>query len=92
MRAFKELASVLMVPLLSLALGGCGRVGAPSFVIFGAFFPGWMFCAFLGILVGVVTRIIFVATGVSEILPYQLFVCVSVGLIAGFLTWLFWFG
>jgi hypothetical protein len=91
MRSPKEHASVLLAPILSLTLGGCSS-GAPSFVLFGAFFPDWMFCALLGIAVAVLARVVFVATGLSNILPYQLFVCLSVGLIFAFLAWLLWFG
>ncbi len=92
MRSLKGQAGVLCTPLLLLVLGGCSRIGAPSFVLFGAFFPDWMFCALLGIAVAVVARVVFVATGLSSILPYQLFVCLSVGLIFAVLAWLFWFG
>jgi hypothetical protein len=92
MRSLKEQSGALLAPLLSLILGGCSSIGAPSFVLFGAFFPGWMFCALLGIAVAIVARIVFVATGLSSILPYQLFVCLSVGLIFAFLAWLVWFG
>jgi YtcA family len=80
-----------LAPILSLILGGCSG-GAPSFVLFGAFFPDWMFCALLGIVVAIVARIAFVATGLSAVLPYQLFVCTSVGLIFALLAWLIWFG
>jgi YtcA family len=79
------------IPLL--ALGGCsGLRGAPSFALFGAFFPGWMFCAGLGILAAIGARAVFVVTGLSHILPLQLFVCASIGLIAGLLLWSLWFG
>ncbi len=93
MRSLKEQAGVLLfAPLLSLILSGCARIGAPSFVLFGAFFPDWMLCALVGIAVAVAARVVFVATGLSAILPYQLFVCLSIGLIFAFLAWLFWFG
>jgi hypothetical protein len=92
MYSLKKQAGVLFAPLLSLTLGGCARIGAPSFVLFGAFFPDWMFCGLLGIVVAVLARVVFVATGLSGILPYQLFVCLSVGLIFAFLAWLLWFG
>lgn len=92
MRALKERSGVLFVPLLSLIPAGCSRGGAPSLVIFGAFFPDWMFCALLGIVVAVLARVAFLATGLSDSLPYQLFVCLSVGLIFAFLGWLLWFG
>ncbi len=91
MRSFKGKTGALVAPLLSLVLGGCSRGGAPSLVLFGAFFPGWMFYALFGIVVAVVARIVFVATGLSSVLPYQLFVCLSVGLVFAFLAWLLWF-
>ncbi len=91
MRSPKEHASVLLAPILSLTLGGCSS-GAPSFVLFGAFFPDWMFCALLGILVAIIARAVFVATGLSSVLPYQLFVCTSIGVIFALLAWLLWFG
>jgi YtcA family len=92
MRSLKGGSGVHVALLLSLMLGGCSRIGAPSFVLFGAFFPDWMFCALIGILVAVVARIAFVSTGLANVLPYQLFVCLSVGLIVASLAWLFWFG
>ncbi len=92
MRSLKGQSGVLVAPLLLLILGGCSRVGAPSFVLFGAFFPDWMFCALLGIAVAIVARVVFVAAGLSDVLPYQLFVCLAVGLIFAFLAWLLWFG
>ena len=51
-----------------------------------------MFCALLGLLAAIGVRTAFVATGWSEILPYQLFVCASAGLIFGLLVWMLWFG
>lgn len=77
---------------MALFLSGCdvGR-GAPSFTLFGAFFPAWMFCAAIGILAAIGARAVFVGTEWSSILPFQLFVCASIGMIFGLLTWLFWF-
>ena len=92
MRSLKKQAGVLMFAPLLLSLGGCSRVAAPSFALFGAFFPGWMFCAFLGIVVAVVARVVLVATGLSIILPHQMLLCVSVGLIFALVAWLLWFG
>jgi len=74
-----------------IALTGCASQ-APSFVLFGAYFPAWMLCALIGILGAFATRGIFVATGLNSVLPYQLFVCSSAGLFAAILTWLLWFG
>ena len=79
-------------PLMALAVGGCVQVGAPSFVLFGAFFPAWMMCAAIGIVAAIVARIVFVASGLARILPLQLFVSSSVGVIFGLAAWLSWFG
>lgn len=92
MRSPKEVAGILFAPTLPLILSGCSRSGAPSLVLFGAFFPDWMFCALLGIVVAIVARGVFVATGLSSVLPQQLFVCLSIGLIFAILAWLLWFG
>jgi YtcA family len=84
-----------IAPLLGMLLlfSGCavGR-GASSFPLLGAFFPGWMFCAGIGILAGIGARTVFVGTGWSTVLPFQLFVCAAIGTIAGLLVWLLWFG
>jgi hypothetical protein len=76
----------------SLGLTACAALGAPSFILFGAYFPGWMFCALFGILAAVSARIAMVASGLSEVLPLQLFVAVSAGLIVAVVLWLSWFG
>jgi hypothetical protein len=78
-------------PVASFALGGCAR-GAPSFPLFGAFFPAWLLCAVFGVLAGVGARVAFIALGKADLLPYPLFVCTSIGAICGFAAWLLWFG
>jgi len=75
-----------------LSSSGCAAAGAPSFELFGAYFPGWMFCASIGIAAAVAARAGLVASGLSDILPYQLFVCAAIGLVAGVLAWPLCFG
>ena len=75
-----------------MALGGCSAGGAPSFDLFGAFFPGWLLCGVIGVVGAGVARAAFVGTGLSDVLPYQLFVCTAVGVIAATVSWLIWFG
>ena|ERR1700722_9755860 len=84
---FIAAAPVVIAPI---CLGGCA--GAPSYELFGAFFPAWMLCAIVGIFAGIAARVIFVATGIDSILQSRLFVCISAGLVVATLTWLFWFG
>ena len=68
--------------LTALALGGCATRGAPSYTLFGAYFPAWMFCAGIGLAAAVVARAFFEATGLAYVLPFQLFVCASIGVCA----------
>jgi hypothetical protein len=82
----------LMFALLSLALTGCSGRSAPSFVLFGAFFPAWLLCGVIGIVGAIVARVVFVSTGVANTLPYQLAVCTAIGVITALLVWLFGFG
>jgi len=76
-------------PAAALLLSGCG---APSYTLFGAFFPAWMFCGGIGLLVAIGARAVFVSTGWNTVLPFQLFVCAAIGVIFGLLAWLLWFG
>jgi hypothetical protein len=86
-----QCARQLLILLSAAAMSGCALRGAPSFVLFGAFFPAWMLLAGIAILVAIGTRVALVATGLAEILPLQLLVCVSIGLTVAVLAWLFWF-
>jgi hypothetical protein len=83
-------ASVAALPLLSLC--GCSEVGAPSLDMFGAFFPAWLLCGVLGIFVALGARIIFTARNLTDVLPFQLPVCTSFGVIFALLVWLVCFG
>jgi YtcA family len=83
-------ASVVTLPLLSLC--GCSEVGAPSFEMFGAFFPAWLLCAVLGIFVALGARIFFADHNLVDALPLQLPVCTSLGAIFALLLWLLFFG
>ncbi len=40
--------------LMSLALSGCGH--APSFNVLGSYFPAWMLCVLVAIVLTVITR------------------------------------
>jgi hypothetical protein len=75
-----------------MGLGGCAAQGAPSFILFGAYFPAWMLCAVIGIAGALAARIGMVTTGLSDTLPFQLFVCTAIGLIVAISAWLLWFG
>ena len=80
----------LSVALLSCALEGCGA--APSFSLVGAYFPVWLASAVIGGLAALIARLVFVVTGLSTELPFQLFVCAAIGTLVGILVWLLWVG
>ncbi|WP_240554514.1 YtcA family lipoprotein [Acetobacter cibinongensis] len=75
-----------------LFLGGCATHHAPSFSLFGAYFPGWMLCGIIGVFVAVTLRLLFVVSGIDAFLSLRLFTYVSLGVIAALLVWLVWFG
>ena len=75
-----------------VTLNGCASPGAPSLILFGAYFPGWILCGVAGIVAAIVARVAMVMSGLSHALPLQLFVCVAVGLLVAIAAWLFWFG
>ncbi len=81
----------LLAPAL-FVLSGCALRGAPAFALFGSYFPAWMLCSLIGIFGAIGARLIFVISGLAQVLPLQLFVCAAVGLCCALLAWLFWFG
>jgi hypothetical protein len=78
--------------IASAYLGGCSSVGAPSFDLFGAFFPAWLLCGVIGIAGAGAARVAFVGSGLANSIPFQLFVCTAIGVIAAILPWLLFFG
>ena len=75
-----------------MTMDGCASPGAPSLVLAGAYFPGWILCGVAGIVAAIVARIARVMSGLSDALPLQLFVCVALGVFVAIAVWLFWFG
>jgi hypothetical protein len=73
-------------------VSGWSAAGAPSFELFGAFFPAWLFCGVIGLVGAAAARGVFVASGLSDIVPYQLFVCTAIGIVAACLAWQLAFG
>ncbi|WP_374544837.1 YtcA family lipoprotein [Rhodoblastus sp.] len=76
----------------ALALAGCAREGAPSFIIAGAYFPAWMACALAGILVALVLRILLGRLGMARSVAYGLTFYSATAVVSGAAFWLFGFG
>jgi len=75
----------------AMSTGGCALHGAPSFVLFGAYFPEWLLIAAIGILAGVAARAVMVTTGLAAEIPFQLLCCTAVGVASAIAVWLIWF-
>lgn len=78
--------------VMSCALTGCSLAGAPSFELFGAFFPAWLLCALIGVVGAAGAHLVLTTPAFSEAVPFQLAVCTAVGVMVGLLAWMVLFG
>lgn len=72
----------------AIALLATGCTSAPSFSIFGAYFPRWLVAAIAGLFMALAAYRIFAATGWNRIVPWQLCVCSAIGSVLAVLIWL----
>ena len=72
-----------------LSATGCSR--APSFNILGSFFPAWILCGVLGILLAVVVRILFVRPNFEQELSPLILVYPCLAAFFTFSIWLLFF-
>jgi hypothetical protein len=77
--------------LTGCLLTGCSLAAAPSFELFGAYFPAWMLCALIGIAGAAITRVVLTTPAVSEVIPFQFAVCTAAGVIVALLAWMLLF-
>jgi hypothetical protein len=75
-----------------LGLSACSLRGAPSYSIFGAFFPAWLLCAGIGLLGSAVLRVLVIALGFEETLPWPLLVYTAFATGVALWLWLALFG
>ena len=75
---------VLLGPLL---LGGCSR--APSVDILGSFFPAWLFCLVVAVLLATLIRLVMLRLRVKVVLPIVVYPSLAVSLT--FALWLMFF-
>jgi len=81
-------ATLRSAPLLAAMLSaGCSR--APSFDILGSFFPAWLACLILGLLLTVIARWLLLRTRVVLALPVLTYP--SLTALFTFVFWLAWF-
>ena len=87
LRSRITLASVGVVT--ALAATGCSR--APSFNILGSFFPAWLLCGVVGIVLTVIARLIFVRINFEKELSPLIVVYPCLAAFFTFSTWLLFF-
>ena len=85
--AVAKAASIVAVVLVS----GCAREGAPSFIVAGSYFPAWMACAFAGIFVALLFRVILGRLEIDGSIAYPLTFYRAAAVVAGVGVWLFGF-
>jgi hypothetical protein len=85
---FRCRSAILCVLLLLPGLG-CSR--APVFNILGSFFPAWILCGVLGVLLAVVVRIFFVRANFEQELSPLILIYPCLALFFTFSLWLLFF-
>jgi hypothetical protein len=70
-------------------IAGCSR--APSFNILGSFFPAWILCGIIGILLAVAVRLLFVRIKLEEQLSPLILVYPCLAAFFTFILWLLFF-
>jgi len=73
----------------SVALGGCERV--PSINVLGAYFPSWMLCILVGVVLTIVSRRVFAAAGLEPRIGLGGLVYPALALLFTLATWLIFF-
>jgi hypothetical protein len=86
-----SLPRAVLLVVTSCMLTGCSLGEAPSFELFGAFFPAWMLCALIGIIGAVGTRVVLTTPTFNGFIPLRLAVCTAVGVIVALLAWAVFF-
>lgn len=89
-RKFRATAGIVLAPLLLasvLLLASCSR--APSFEIVGSFFPAWLICLILAIVLTVVARWLLLRWHIELALPAVVYP--SLTALFTFLLWLVFF-
>jgi YtcA-like protein len=79
-----------LIPWICLSGLAAGCDGAPSRNILGSYFPSWMVCALIGLVLALVARAVLKATGLLQELPAPLAVLLAFGCAVNFAVWLIW--
>jgi len=84
-----RLAAITMCIAAATVATGCSR--APSFNILGSFFPAWILCGVIGILLTVCVRVLFVRTNFEQELSPLILIYPCLAAFFTFSIWLVFF-
>jgi hypothetical protein len=79
----------VLVAAATLLIAGCSR--APSFNLLGSFFPAWILCGVVGILLAVAVRLLFVRIKLEQQLKPLILVYPCLAAFFTFTLWLLFF-
>jgi hypothetical protein len=79
----------VLVAAATLLTAGCSR--APSFNLLGSFFPAWILCGVIGILLAVAVRLLFVRIKLEQQLRPLILVYPCLAAFFTFTLWLLFF-
>jgi len=83
--------SISLAVACAALLAGTGCTRAPSFNILGSFFPSWILCGLIGIVLTVPVRVFFVRAKLEQELTPLILVYPCIALFFTFTTWLLFF-
>ncbi|MBO1359963.1 hypothetical protein J2D73_09165 [Acetobacter sacchari] len=73
-----------------LFVGGCNT--SPTQDLFGSFFPSWLLCAFAGVSVAALTRVLFSALDLDDAVPLPMLSWLAFGTAVTLALWIIWIG
>lgn len=82
-----RIAEVAGAVLLTIVAAGCD----PIINVFGSFFPAWVICIAAGVVVALLLRPVFAATGLEPHLGPLVLVYPSLAVLATMVAWLVFF-
>jgi YtcA family len=89
LRSLPKYAATGTLPLAMLWSMGCSR--APTFNILGSFFPAWILCGVIGIILTAIVRYVFVRTKFERELSPLILVYPCLAALFTFTMWLIFF-
>jgi hypothetical protein len=63
--------------LLTLSLAGCSATGghSPAIDVLGSYFPAWLICIVVGLVLTIITRLLFIACKLQPSWPALVYPC-----------------